>query len=421
MNIFHLRRPSIVGVIDASMFLFVFVCIARVLDINLFEDAALPFLLVALAIVGWRGAVSARLIHSGKDGFGRGASEGFFWGGGIMLALQAGMDPFQWHALLTIGLPIAVVTGVIGALVGISLLFMNRMLVRGRILPGQDAQSCCTSESIEAAQSRAIRDNSSFHSLSKRSKAIVALVTIGAIVGVIMSFGHRQLQIAPSKISQGTSKAASSVLPMHQLVISKALPGYTIFRNEDFLQDEHQLRKFLTSDEIAEKNAREQGIIEGRFNDDALQDFAALVINRSIKQETDAHETNGEKKREEFSVRLVICLGTKQTADYQCDILSTLDGDFVSLPYWVEFKVFKAPGEFSCGDVENQVTAEDTSVQAFYPEGWGSKEGAVQLGVAARRLHLNYDGVGMYAIGRNYGWTLVRQADGSYLNCANAD
>ncbi len=324
------------------------------------------------------------------------ASEGFFWGGGVMLAFQAGVTPFHWQSFITIGGVIAVVAGLIGALVVSLLLFMNRIIVKA-----------------------------SSTSYAKHAVIALLLMAFAGIGGALIFENTRTQGGAFSKsdmVVPHSVPAASVDFNMYQSVINKELPGYTIFRNEDFLQDEKQLGNFLTPDEIAKRRARTLGIIEGSFNEDVFQDFAALVINPSIKQTVSAHETNGDINQEELSVRLVICLGTKQIGEYQCDILSTLNGDFISLPYWVEFKVFKVPKEFSCGDVENQVSAqEDVSVQVLYPERWSGKEEALHLGVAARRLHLNYDGVGIYAIGRNYGWTLVRQADGSYLNCANAD
>jgi hypothetical protein len=394
MNTLDPRRLLIIGFIDATIFFLLCFCIWGIFNISLFSPRALQFLLASSVIVGWRGAVYAQRILSGKDRFWLAATEGFFWGGGIMLVLQAGVTPFQWHSFITIGGVIAIVTGVIGALVGVSLLAMNRMILRVSSTP-----------------------------YAKQGGLVVLLVLLVGTGGAIYSVGDKQNEGVPSEShSDAVNEPASGTLAIYQSVIGKELPGYTIFRNEDFLQDEKQLKNFLTPDEIAKRRERKQGIIEGSFNEDIFHDFAALVINPSIRRAIPTHETHGEKNQEEFSVRLVICLGTKQIGEYQCDILSTLNGDFVSLPYWVEFELFKVPKEFSCGDVENQVSAqEDVSVQVLYPERWSGKEEAVHLGVAARRLHLNYDGVGIYAIGRNYGWTLVRQADGSYLNCANAD
>ncbi len=44
-----------------------------------------------------------------------------------------------------------------------------------------------------------------------------------------------------------------------------------------------------------------------------------------------------------------------------------------------------------------------------------------KVAIHARILRLDYDAIGEYAIGVNDGSTLVRQADGGYLDCADAD
>ncbi len=222
-----------------------------------------------------------------------------------------------------------------------------------------------------------------------------------------------------SGVSETTSTLPSNIPPEYQEAISKVLPGYEIPRNEDFLQDESQLKNFLSPDEIAVRKKRQSlGFIVGRFNDDKIPDFAAWVVNRSIKQESPA----GMPKSEKFAARLVVCLGTNTPREYQCEVLPTLDGDFIDLPYWADLGVVKLDGGISCGDIEHQVAVYDIPITAFYPEGWkGKRPSGGRSEVPARRLHLNYDAIGEYAIGSNDGRTLVRGPDGIYLDCANAD
>lgn len=141
-------------------------------------------------------------------------------------------------------------------------------------------------------------------------------------------------------------------------------------------------------------------------------DFAAWVVNRSIKQESPA----GMPKTEKFAARLVVCLGTNMPREYQCEVLPTLNGDFIDLPYWADLGVVKLDGEIECW---NQDEAART---AFYPEGWkGKRTSGGRSEVPARKLHLNYDAIGESAIGVNDVSVLVRRADGGYLDCANAD
>lgn len=218
-----------------------------------------------------------------------------------------------------------------------------------------------------------------------------------------------------------TGKVAQSpsyISAEFQNAISKVLPGYEILRNEDFLQAEDQLKKFLSPDEIAVRKKRVSlGFIVGRFNDDKIPDFAAWVVNRSIKQESPA----GMPKSEKFAARLVVCLGTNTPREYQCEILPTMNGNFIELPYWADLVVTKVEGEIACGDIEHQVAAYDMPIAAIYPEGWNGNKSSKVDEVPARKLRPNYDAIGEYAIGVNAGRTLVRQADGFYLDCAVAD
>ena len=134
------------------------------------------------------------------------------------------------------------------------------------------------------------------------------------------------------------SKLPSNIPAEYQDAISKVLPGYEILRNEDMLQDESWLSKFLSPDEIAKRKKRESlGLIVGRFNNDRFLDFAAWVVNRSIKQ-TRPVMPKSYPWEEHFAARLVVCLGTSTPRTYQCEILPTIFGDFASLPFWADLE-----------------------------------------------------------------------------------
>jgi hypothetical protein len=216
-----------------------------------------------------------------------------------------------------------------------------------------------------------------------------------------------------------TTSDHEAVPSEYQDAISKVLPGYEILRNEDFLQDENQLENFLSPDEIAVRKKRESlGFIVGRFNDDKIPDFAAWAVNRSIKQESPA----GMPKSEKFAARLVVCLGTSTPSEYQCEVLPTLNGDFIGLPYWADLMLIKVRGKIQCGDLDHQIAAYDIPITVFYPEGWkGKRPSSGRSEMPARELRVSYDAIGESAIGVNDGRTLVREANGTYLDCANAD
>jgi hypothetical protein len=207
----------------------------------------------------------------------------------------------------------------------------------------------------------------------------------------------------------GLTACAAVAADAYQRVIDAAAPGYEILGNEDMVQDESALRTFLSADEIAKRKQRQSpGLITGRFNDDSRLDFAALVVNRSIKGK-------GPDRQGHFAARLVVCLGAKAPQHYRCEILPTLKGDFISLPYWADLELFKVSGEIQCG------TPGET-IRANYPRGWkGHRPGSGERALPALRLRPNYDAIGEYAIGSNSGRTLVRRADAVYLDCADAD
>lgn len=166
-------------------------------------------------------------------------------------------------------------------------------------------------------------------------------VFLASVLAVLLT--QTGLAWGGSGVAETTSKLPSNIPREYQDAISKALPGYEILRNEDFLQDESQLKKFLSPDEITVRKKRVSlGFIVGRFNNDQIPDFAAWVVDRSIKQE----QTAG---RPLFAARLVVCLGTSTPREYQCEILPTLNGDFIGLPYWADLTLFKVRGKSSVG------------------------------------------------------------------------
>ena len=195
----------------------------------------------------------------------------------------------------------------------------------------------------------------------------------------------------------------------YQRVIDEVAPGFEILGGADVLQDEIELGKFLPPEDIAKRKQRTSpGLIKGRFNNDGFPDFAAWVVNRSIKGE-------GPDLKGQFAARLVVCLGTNVPEKYRCEILPTLYGGFIRLPLWADLQLFKVNGEIQCGSAGEKI-------RAYYPAGWKGKRPVSGEGeLPATKIRPNYDAIGEYAIGSNLGRTLVRRADGVYLDCADAD
>jgi hypothetical protein len=56
-----------------------------------------------------------------------------------------------------------------------------------------------------------------------------------------------------------------------------------------------------------------------------------------------------------------VCRGTNAPPKYRCEILPSLHGDFIRLPYWADLKLFKVNREIECG------TPGET-IRAYYPD-----------------------------------------------------
>lgn len=139
-----------IGLIDALFFFVIWSCAGFISAAH--PWGALPvivFLLVpASALVGWRGAVFVRLILAGAASLRRAVIEGFGWGAAFVFAIWLwgaassafaaggvldGLSPFQaefWYAVSVTLLPALGIGGVLGALHGMGLFFLNRWLVR---------------------------------------------------------------------------------------------------------------------------------------------------------------------------------------------------------------------------------------------------------------------------------------------------
>ena len=247
--------------------------------------------------------------------------------------------------------------------------------------------------------------------MNESKKIFLATVLVVLLAQANLSWSELALPKPP--------KLPSNVLLEYQDAISKVLPGYNILRNEDVLQDEDTLRNFISPDEIAKRKKRKvSGYIIGRFNDDRIQDFAAWVVNTAIKKEKDAIYPS----EDYFAARLVVCLGTNKSREYQCEILPTLGGNFITLPYWADLVLVNLRGVVSCGDADHQKVFFDQPITTFYPEGWKGKRPSSGRGeMNAHKLRLNYDAIGEWAIGSNAGRTLIRGSDGVYLECASGD
>lgn len=139
-----------IGRIDALLFFIIWSCVG--LTSATHPWGALPiivFLLIpASALVGWRGAAFVRLILAEATSLRRAVLEGFGWGAAFVFAIWLwgaissafaaghvleGLSPLQaefWYAVSVTLLPALGIGGILGALHGIALFYLNGWLVR---------------------------------------------------------------------------------------------------------------------------------------------------------------------------------------------------------------------------------------------------------------------------------------------------
>ncbi len=139
-----------VGRIDAALFFAIWSCVGLLSTTHPWGSLpAIVFLLVpASALVGWRGAVSARLILAGTASLRRAVIDGFSWGAAFVFVVWLwgnassafaaggvldGLYPLQsefWFAVAVTLVPALCIGSVLGALHGATLFYLNRWLVR---------------------------------------------------------------------------------------------------------------------------------------------------------------------------------------------------------------------------------------------------------------------------------------------------
>ena len=139
-----------VGRIDAVLFFAIWSCVGLASATHPWGSLpVIVFLLVpASALVGWRGAASVRRILAGTASLRRAAVEGFSWGAAFVFAVWLwgtassafaaggvldGLSPLQsefWFAVGVTLVPALGIGGVVGALHGVALFYLNGWLVR---------------------------------------------------------------------------------------------------------------------------------------------------------------------------------------------------------------------------------------------------------------------------------------------------
>jgi hypothetical protein len=151
----------------------------------------------------------------------------------------------------------------------------------------------------------------------------------------------------------------------YQDQIAQAFAGFEILTRSDFTEEVQQTVK--TNPAIA----------TGHFNRDKLEDFAAIILNRSTQ-----YGQQGERKY--YLGKYVVCHGAGK-GRYQCQ---TLKEEHMYLPYALYLRRVK-PGKLEC------VVGKDQTVA---------------------KISLKQDGIGWVFIDRGSA-VYIYQSDGTYWEC----
>jgi len=153
----------------------------------------------------------------------------------------------------------------------------------------------------------------------------------------------------------------------YQDAITKAFPGFQIMSRSEF------------KPEIQKAVKGNPGLITGRFNDDDLMDFAAIIREKAIRPREQG-------VREHYSGKWVICHGSGK-GQYRCQALG-------EMPMFLPYEIYLSrvsPRMVKC-----------------------SKGAGKKADVTIKR-----DAVGYEA--SNVAGVYIYQPDGSYLECTTAD
>ncbi len=195
--------------------------------------------------------------------------------------------------------------------------------------------------------------------------------------------------------------------------ITQILPGYELISNADHVQDEKELRNFLSQEQIDKRKKRKYlGLIAGYFNNDTYIDYAVQVVNRSIYEDRQVDSSILRL----YSVKLMVCFGGRENIFEFCEVLPTVGGSSSEMPYWTELELAQKTSKL------NQCGEPHFSVLRYYPEAWqGARLKNGQDRVPARKLKMTHDAIFEFAIGSILNGYLYRTDDGLYLDCAYGD
>jgi len=153
----------------------------------------------------------------------------------------------------------------------------------------------------------------------------------------------------------------------YQEAITKAFPGFQILSRSEF------------TEEIQKSVKTHPALVTGRFNDDDVPDFAAIIRAKAIQR-------GQQGVREHYLGREIICHGSGNR-QYRCQVL-------VEMPIFLPYAIYLnrvSPGKVECYQRDGK-----------------------KADVTIKR-----DAVGYEA--SNVAGVYIYQPDGSYLNCVTAD
>jgi hypothetical protein len=173
-------------------------------------------------------------------------------------------------------------------------------------------------------------------------------------------------------LSDAASKLQLNLPPEYQIAISKAFPGYRILLPSEIILDKEEM-----GDELYNKVKDSPSLIVGKFNDDNIEDFAALIRNSISHTNIGTMEGKVISKYDFYGGHLVVCYGL-DVGQFDCKKLPGII-DEVSLPF--NFALNKSdPGKYLCNTLRKlDLRKEPNSFFDAYDVNYGVKMISVLL------------------------------------------
>lgn len=198
-------------------------------------------------------------------------------------------------------------------------------------------------------------------------------------------------------IPEATSQSSTAIPAEYQAAISKVFPDYQILRPSEI-----SLNKKEMGAELYNKVKASPGLIRGKFNDDNIEDFAALI--RNLTKKSYVQTLQGEVTGEFYEAHLAVCYGLGG-GKFDCTKIPRAFDEVGLSTDWVLNKT--GPGKYFCSSLKEIDLSNDR--EPFDGE-YGEKHNV--------KLTVKTDVIGYFRT--SYAWAgtkYIYQSEDTFLKC----